>query len=528
MVCQVESSWAKAAAAQTGRIKQNDDLIFMHSPVKVSLKIGNSLSKSKPGLIPKFFNSQTFSLPGLTFLRPLRILCQHACEKISCASLVKETRNMKHRHKLFLMALLAGANFLRAQWVQQPFPTTETLYKVRFVNQNTGWILGENGIHKTADAGKTWMKKNAATRFGNLLLALNENIVFYSASNNISTTKATTGLRRTSDGGLTWQIVDSSYFHYFDATFVNEQAGYVTASDINFRSAILKTTDGGKTWRTIANNFSPANFELTGIAFVDEQRGWAVSYDAIIFHTRDGGATWTLQDSIRVTPPFFTPLRDIQFITADSGWAVGGLSGNQLLVRTTTGGRQWIATRQTGCSLRETQFLDNRIGWTVGATLAPPLIFQTTDGGSRWAAQSLQPPQDRNFSIESLSMLDQNLGWAVGNQGRVYKMEAAVAVAANTNSAPAQFRLAQNLPNPFSSMTRVNYEIAATGPVRLTVHDILGREVALLFSDIKTPGNYSAFWEGRDQRHALLPNGVYFCRLQAGDLALTRKLVLLR
>ncbi len=435
---------------------------------------------------------------------------------------------MKHWHKIFLMVLLAGANFLRAQWEQQPFPTAEILYKVRFVNQNTGWILGEAGVYKTADAGTTWMKQNVSTRFGNLLLALNENVVFYSGSINIGANRAATGLRRTSNGGSTWQTVDSSYFHYFDAAFVNERVGYVTASDVSFHPAILKTTDGGKTWQTIANNFRPANFELTGITFVDEQRGWVVSYDAIIFHTRDAGITWTLQDSIRVTPTSFTPLRDIQFITADSGWAVGGLSGNQLLVRTTTGGRQWVVTRQTGCSLREVQFLNNWSGWTVGATLAPPLIFQTTDGGSRWAAQALQPPQDRNFSIESLFMLDQNLGWAVGSQGRVYKMNATVTVTTNTNSAPAQFHLAQNLPNPFHSMTRVNYEIAATGPVRLTVHDILGREVALLVWGMKTPGNYSAFWEGRGQHNALLPNGIYFYRLQAGALMLTRKLVLLR
>jgi len=430
-----------------------------------------------------------------------------------------------------VILLLSAVNLLRAQWVQQPFPTTETLYKVRFAQHNVGWILGESGIYKTADAGKNWAKQNVSTRFGNLLLALNENVVFYSGANNISTTRGATGLRRTSDGGSTWQTVDSSYFYYFDGDFINDRVGYVAAAEVNSRPAILKTTDGGKTWKTIANNFSPAQFELTGLAFVDELRGWAVSYDAIIFHTRDGGTTWTLQDSIRATPPFFTPLRDIQFTTVDSGWAVGGLSGNQLIVRTTDGGRTWRALTARGCSLREVSFLNSQIGWTVGAVFAPPFILKTADGGGKWNAQTLQPPQNDNSGVESFSLLDENTVWAVGRAGRVYQYDASVSVAVEAGpqpAAPAQFRLAPNLPNPFHHSTRFTYEIAATAPVRFAIHDLLGREVALLFAGERAPGTYSTTWDGRDHRNALLPNGVYFSRLHAGDLVLTRKLILLR
>lgn len=440
--------------------------------------------------------------------------------------------SIREKSRLLIMVwLCCTAALLRAQWLQQPFPTTEILYKVQFANSNIGWILGENGIYKTADGGKTWMQQNASTRFGNLLLALNENVVFYSGSFYSSTANATTGLRRTGDGGMTWHTVDSSYFRYFDADFVTDQVGYVSASDINFHPAILKTTDGGQTWKTVANNFSPANEELTGITFVDEQRGWAVSYDAMIFHTRDGGTTWTLQDSIRVTPPYFIPLRDIQFTTADSGWAVGGLSSNQLIVSTTNGGGKWSALSLLGCSLREVHFLNSQIGWTAGMSNLGPYMLQTKNGGVTWSGQTLQPPQTQNVGIESLSLLDGNNGWAVGWQGRVYKLGSVVSVEtapSPPNIAPAEFRLGPNLPNPVQTSTRFDYTISRATPIRLAVYDVLGREVALLFSGEKSPGVYSALWDGRDRHNTLMPNGVYFYRLQAGDLILTRKLVLLR
>lgn len=440
---------------------------------------------------------------------------------------------MKHTNKnfrcIFVMLLLNTINLLNAQWVQQPFPTTEDLYKVRFVNDVTGWVLGDKAIYKTSDAGKTWAKQDTSVRFGTLLLALNENVIFFSGGFD-RPQKSNTGLRRTANGGRTWQTVDSNYFYYDDIHFVNDRTGYVAASTTDFIPAILKTTDGGKTWKTVARNFNPARYEIMGVSFVDEQRGWAVSYDAMIFQINDGGLTWALQDSIRPMP-FFIPLRDIQFTTADSGWAVGGLAGNQLMVRTTNGGRQWIATTQTGCSLREVQFLNGRLGWTVGAVIAPPLILQTLDGGGKWTAQTLQPPQDRNYSIESISLLNKTMAWAVGKQGRVYKLAIPTLVTTNPsaqNSSLEKFFLAPGYPSPFQTSTRLNYEIAAPAQVRFAVHDLLGREVALLFSGEKSPGAYSVMWNGRDHHNALLPNGVYFCRLHAADLVLTRKLVLMR
>jgi len=435
---------------------------------------------------------------------------------------------MKPLKLIICLIFLSAANWLNAQWLQQPFPSTEDLYKVRFVNSNAGWVLGENAIYKTVDGGKTWAKQDASTKFGNLLLALNENVVFYSGAFSMPS-QATTGLRRTTDGGLTWQTVDSSYFYYFDMALVNDRIGYVSASNTDFIPAILKTTTGGKTWKTIAKGFSPARYELTGISFVDAQRGWAVSYDAMIFQTRDGGMTWALQDSIRPVSYFVFPLRNIKFTTADSGWAVGGLAGTSLLVKTIDGGRHWNVVAQSGCSFRDLNFLNSQTGWIAG-TASPLSIFFTNDGGNRWTPQSLEPLQLQRPGIRSISMVNENYGWAVSDLGRVYKLNTTVAVnTPSPNSTPSRFRLEQNRPNPFNSSTRIDYAVTATMPIRLAVYDVLGREVALLFDGVKSPGNYSADWTGRGHREALLPSGIYFYRLHAGaNLVLTRKLILIR
>ncbi|MCX6641442.1 MAG: T9SS type A sorting domain-containing protein [bacterium] len=91
------------------------------------------------------------------------------------------------------------------------------------------------------------------------------------------------------------------------------------------------------------------------------------------------------------------------------------------------------------------------------------------------------------------------------------------------SNVPAEFAICQNYPNPFNPTTTIEYQIPSTNHVTLKVHDLAGREVAALVNDVKHPGIYSVRWDASD-----FANGIYFYRLQAGNLVSTRKLVLLR
>jgi hypothetical protein len=88
---------------------------------------------------------------------------------------------------------------------------------------------------------------------------------------------------------------------------------------------------------------------------------------------------------------------------------------------------------------------------------------------------------------------------------------------------PGEFRLEQNYPNPFNPATKINYFIPEKGMVSLKIFDVLGREVATLFSGEQGGGNYSVTFDG-----STLSSGVYFYRLQAGKTSMSRKLVLVK
>ena len=88
---------------------------------------------------------------------------------------------------------------------------------------------------------------------------------------------------------------------------------------------------------------------------------------------------------------------------------------------------------------------------------------------------------------------------------------------------PLQYALGQNFPNPFNPVTTVHYELQGPSHVRVTVYDLLGRQVTTLVDTEQLEGAYSAEWDARGAA-----SGVYFCRLQAGVFSRTIKMILQR
>ncbi|HMK37923.1 MAG TPA: T9SS type A sorting domain-containing protein, partial [Bacteroidota bacterium] len=90
-------------------------------------------------------------------------------------------------------------------------------------------------------------------------------------------------------------------------------------------------------------------------------------------------------------------------------------------------------------------------------------------------------------------------------------------------NAPVQFVLRQNYPNPFNPATTIAYDLPVPAFVRLSVFDILGREISVLVSERIEAGAHAVRFDGSD-----LASGVYFYRLQAGESVTTKRLILMR
>ncbi|HTX20006.1 MAG TPA: T9SS type A sorting domain-containing protein [Bacteroidota bacterium] len=98
-----------------------------------------------------------------------------------------------------------------------------------------------------------------------------------------------------------------------------------------------------------------------------------------------------------------------------------------------------------------------------------------------------------------------------------------LAVKEVSSNLPNSFELSQNYPNPFNPSTEINYTIPKGAVVTLKVYDILGKEVATLVNQYQSASSYKVTLNG-----ASLSTGVYFYKLVAGNLTMTKKMLLLK
>ncbi len=101
---------------------------------------------------------------------------------------------------------------------------------------------------------------------------------------------------------------------------------------------------------------------------------------------------------------------------------------------------------------------------------------------------------------------------------------------------PDEFFLYQNSPNPFNPSTIIKFTIPSVIEsgmkqsqfITLKVYDVLGNEVVTLVNEDKAAGTYEVEFSASGGNGFNLSSGIYFYKLQAGDFAETKKMILMK
>ncbi len=109
--------------------------------------------------------------------------------------------------------------------------------------------------------------------------------------------------------------------------------------------------------------------------------------------------------------------------------------------------------------------------------------------------------------------------------GRNQPVTTAIQVADVAGPAPRTTALAAPWPNPSREATTLEFGLARTGAVELSIYGIDGRRVRLLVQGEREAGNYRLNWDGADDRGRSAAPGVYYARLRADGREFTKKLV---
>ncbi len=121
---------------------------------------------------------------------------------------------------------------------------------------------------------------------------------------------------------------------------------------------------------------------------------------------------------------------------------------------------------------------------------------------------------------------DNSIPFTLGPNGSIsYEGGSLTVTAVKTKDAtvPHQFFVDQNFPNPFNPSTSIQYGVPGRAFVTVKVFNLLGQEVATLFSGVKNAGVYTLNFDASS-----LGSGVYLCRVQAGNAVDVKRMILLK
>ncbi len=114
--------------------------------------------------------------------------------------------------------------------------------------------------------------------------------------------------------------------------------------------------------------------------------------------------------------------------------------------------------------------------------------------------EGISPARQDSMIVRSLRYFDQ-LVVSVGDVGGA--------------EIPEAFTLEQNFPNPFNPVTTITFGVPSASTVKVTVFDIVGKEVITLFEGRSEAGFHSVTWNGANSQREQVASGLYFYSLDA-------------
>jgi photosystem II stability/assembly factor-like uncharacterized protein len=460
------------------------------------------------------------------------------------------------RHGSIIHTANGGAN-----WIHQTSNTTERIYSVDFIDRDNGWLVGGAGVvSHTTNGGADWQAvdigDNSEKYHVDFADDLHGCIVGWNGEIFITT-----------DGGLSWtQSGSGTTKDFYGVEFADNATGYAVGTGV-----IRKTTDGGTTWidqtdgiEEVWNNVVSTK---TGSVNPDQQviicahmddTSQMPETDAPGADDNGSGSAAVMEAARLFSAARFEKTIKFCLWTGEEQGLLGSEAyageafenGDDIVGVFNFDMISWDANNdyhgELHCGTMDASIalgdLFEEVIADYDINLSTSLFTQgstdRSDHASFWdynypailGIEDLSYDYNPfihttwdNMAFVDADFLTEYTKAAVGAAASLAIPDTTQVGIEYNEPLPSGLVLGHNYPNPFNALTTIQYALPEASTVTIEIYDILGRKIETLVQREQQVGYHQVVWDAKD-----VSSGMYFYRIQAGDYAETRKMVLLK
>lgn len=421
------------------------------------------------------------------------------------------------KKSLLFFICLCSTNMCFGQWEEVYRTDTYVFDRLYFQNDDLGFALydGYDRFFKTTNGFET----SQFLRIPEVYSI--EEVSFYDSLNGI-VLGDDDNIHRTTDGGETWSnnLLDTDEPLYLKSLFTEGRDTIYVAG-----RKLLRSINGGESWQEVAdyNDFFAGHgetmYERETIINIGAKGKNLFITNYFVYKTSDGGQSLN---------PVALPLDDKNvlshhfvdsYVADNSIYVLSNSRGvPKQLFKSHDSGNSWQAvvlpvndyTSVSGIN-EDTVFITGNEG----------VLLKTIDGFKSWNKTII----DSDVRINDLLFTENGTGYLVTDQ-RIYKNSRYTITTRIAEEEPGlvnKATLKQNYPNPFNPTTNIQFELQRASAVQLTIYNLIGRKIDVLYDGFKSTGSHTITFDASD-----LSGGIYIYELKTDSFAERKIMTLIK
>jgi photosystem II stability/assembly factor-like uncharacterized protein len=384
-------------------------------------------------------------------------------------------------------------------------------------------------IFKSNDGGSSWDTLIYGVSVNQLEIDPQNANVIYAALGGANFTNP--GILKSIDQGITWFWADSGIYVNSE-TFVQCIAidpfypdTLYTGTAGSGPGTLYKSINGGIYWNDIGSGTGLRDGVVS--ISIDPQSSNTIyastAWRGLLYKSMDSGDSW-----LEILVPWQDHGPATLKIDPENTDTIYAGVYQYGFMKSVDGGLTWVSSNSGLTENRITSVVINPVNYNkLYAGTYEAGIFHSVDQGSSWMQMNNGLS---NMWVVLLAITHNGKMFFAGTYDGIYRYEISLqnVIFSREEYSIQNFKLYPNHPNPFNSITNIEYFLTKRTFITLSIYNLLGQKIKELVNKVQPAGQYQITWDGTDNFGNHVSSGEFIYHLETQEYSYSRKMIYLK